>query len=183
MSFHLIDSLQTTSEKATAAFAAVLSSALSAGDLVALVGDLGCGKSVIARTIIRTLLGDADLDVPSPTFTLVQEYEGPDFAIWHADLYRLEDSEDVYELGFEEALDETLLLVEWPDRLPEEFHENCLILSLKQTDDQGGRMLSIQGHDGWRDRLLPMMPALKQAIQTAGDDPVCEHEDLNGASA
>lgn len=86
-------------------------------NVVCLHGDLGAGKSTFCRTVIQTLLGDADHIVPSPTFTLVQEYECVKGIIYHLDLYRLQDAEDLSELNIEEALQSGLCLIEWPDRL------------------------------------------------------------------
>lgn len=104
-------------EEDMARFAADYARTLVPGDVVLLHGDLGAGKSVFARAVIRTLCADAALAVPSPTFTLVQTYDSPLAPIWHFDLYRLEDPEDVYETGWEEALSGGLVLVEWPERL------------------------------------------------------------------
>ncbi|EJF89541.1 YjeE family ATPase [Bartonella vinsonii subsp. arupensis OK-94-513] len=103
-------------EEATQIFAQDLALALKPGDLVTLQGDLGTGKSTIARTIIHTLANDDTLDVPSPTFTLVQNYQLPQFEIIHADLYRLSMAEEIDELGLQEARKQNILLVEWPEK-------------------------------------------------------------------
>lgn len=151
MDFPLTLTLESTSEQATEALAVRLAPLLKVGDLLALVGDLGTGKSVLARRLVRSLMGNDVLDVPSPTFTLVQAYEGKDITVWHSDLYRLEGSEDVYELGFEEALSHAVLLVEWPDRLPEEFHAGSLIISFQQAADS--RLITLRGNEQWAQRL------------------------------
>jgi tRNA threonylcarbamoyladenosine biosynthesis protein TsaE len=80
-------------------------------------GDLGMGKSVFARAFIREMMGDETLEVPSPTFTLVQTYDAPSCQIYHFDLYRLKHPDEIFELGWEEALASGLVLVEWPERL------------------------------------------------------------------
>lgn len=108
---------ESNSESSTVEIAAALAGEITAPALVFLHGPLGAGKSVFARSFIRTLTGDPHLDVPSPTFTLVQTYDTPAAALWHFDLYRLKDPEEIYELGWEEALDGNIVLVEWPERL------------------------------------------------------------------
>ena len=87
-----------------------------AGDLVTLSGDLGAGKTTFARWLIRSMPADPALEVPSPTFTLMQSYDGPRFPIVHADLYRIAGQEELGELGWEEAAEDSLVLVEWPER-------------------------------------------------------------------
>ena len=104
-------------EQATEALGATLAARLKPGDVVGLKGDLGAGKTTLARAIVRAAAGDPDLIVPSPTFTLVEVYDTPKGAYWHFDLYRLDDPEQVYELGWEEALAEGIVLLEWPERL------------------------------------------------------------------
>jgi len=104
-------------EEATEALGATLAARLKPGDVVGLKGDLGAGKTTLARAIVRAAAGDPDLIVPSPTFTLVEVYDTPKGAYWHFDLYRLDDPEQVYELGWEEALAEGIVLLEWPERL------------------------------------------------------------------
>jgi len=89
---------------------------LRKGDIVALWGDLGAGKTTFARTLIQALTGE-DLDVPSPTFTLVQVYDCPQGEVWHCDLYRLKEPEEACELGLEDAFHQSVCLIEWPERL------------------------------------------------------------------
>jgi tRNA threonylcarbamoyladenosine biosynthesis protein TsaE len=101
---------------ATARLGASLATHLKIGDAVCLFGPLGAGKSTLARGLIRALT-TPDEDVPSPTFTLVQTYEGEAMAIAHFDLYRLTDPDEVHELGLDEALDDGIALIEWPERL------------------------------------------------------------------
>lgn len=99
----------------TANFAAKIALKARPGDVFCLSGDLGTGKSVFARGFIRTLCGK-DTEVPSPTFTLVQTYETPCADIWHFDLYRIKNPEDIFELGWDEALSDGIALIEWPER-------------------------------------------------------------------
>ncbi|HSI02398.1 MAG TPA: tRNA (adenosine(37)-N6)-threonylcarbamoyltransferase complex ATPase subunit type 1 TsaE [Reyranella sp.] len=104
-------------EAATEALGAALAARLKQGDIVGLKGDLGAGKTTLARAILRAAAGDPDLIVPSPTFTLVEVYDTPRGTFWHFDLYRLDSPDQVYELGWEEARTEGVVLMEWPERL------------------------------------------------------------------
>jgi len=106
---------------------------LSAGDIVLLQGNLGAGKSHFARTLIRSLFGaDGErLEVPSPTFTLVQTYDAPGAEIWHADLYRLSDPQELWELGLDDAFETAICLIEWPDRIFPDWPENAVCLRLE----------------------------------------------------
>lgn len=98
--------------------AAQLAPIFAKGAIVALEGDLGAGKTALSRALIRHLTGDPALDVPSPTFTLLQTYDAPMGEIWHFDFYRLRHPEEVFELGWEDALaGGGLLLLEWAERI------------------------------------------------------------------
>ncbi len=103
-------------EQATARFAADVAAALEPGDVVTLSGDLGAGKTAFARALIRCLAGDDTIEVPSPTFTLLQTYELARFALVHADFFRLSGATELAELGFDDLPDGTVMLLEWPDR-------------------------------------------------------------------
>jgi len=103
-------------EEATRRFATDLAAALEPGDLVTLSGDLGAGKTTFARALICHLSGDETIEVPSPTFALVQNYELPRFTLVHADLYRVRSAAELAELGFDDAPDGAVVLMEWPDR-------------------------------------------------------------------
>lgn len=114
---------------ATAALGARLASMLTRGDAICLFGDLGAGKSTLARGLIRALT-TPDEEVPSPTFTLVQTYDGPAFTIAHFDLYRLTDAAEAYEIGVEEALDDGCAIIEWPERLDGDLPPDRLDIEL-----------------------------------------------------
>jgi len=103
-------------EAATRRFAAEIAAALRPGDLVTLSGELGAGKTAFARAFIRHLAGDATLEVPSPTFTLLQTYTLPRYVVGHVDLYRIGDSSELDELGLDDLGPEAVILMEWPDR-------------------------------------------------------------------
>ena len=111
-------SLHAATAEATDALGRALAPALAPGDVVALSGPLGAGKSHLARAVIRARLGDPEAEVPSPTYTLVNVYAAGEAEIWHADLYRV-DAEEVAEIGLADALAHGILLVEWPDRWPD----------------------------------------------------------------
>lgn len=109
--------LHLADDAATAAFGSRLAAVLRPGDLVLLDGDLGAGKTALARAVIRTLVGDPRLDVPSPSFALVQPYDSSSGPILHADLYRLSGEAEIDELGLFDRPD-AIVLVEWPERAP-----------------------------------------------------------------
>ena len=144
-------------EAATAALAARLAAGARPGDVLALRGDLGVGKSSFARAYIGALERpaglDADEDIPSPTFTLVQTYDRLPAPVWHFDLYRLEYPEEVYELGIEEALAEGISLIEWPDRLDRLLPAGRLDLALAFGADPDRRSATLRGGAAWRTRL------------------------------
>ncbi len=128
---------------ATAALGARIAAGLRPGDLVALAGDLGTGKTTLARAILLAL-GVAE-NVPSPTFTLVQAYDTPKLRISHYDLYRLKNAAEMRELGLEDALEDGAALVEWPDRatLPDG-------LRIDLVNDGPVRRARLQGPAHWR---------------------------------
>ena len=141
---------------ATLAFARRLAGVLRAGDTVLLEGDLGAGKSELARAMIQALAG-AGIEVPSPTYTLVQHYDAPAGDILHADLYRLNGADELVELGLEEALGQAILLVEWPDRAgPGWFPADSLRLRIEMQPGEA-RTLRLEGDAAWAERLAPLL--------------------------
>jgi len=147
------------SEAMTAALAARLARRSRAGDVIALRGDLGTGKTVFARAFIRALRGLAE-EVPSPTFTLVQIYEGEAGApaIWHFDFYRLTRPEEVFELGFEEALAQAIVLIEWPERLGLMLPRERLEVRLAPGLTSRARRIELCPSPAWRDRIADLAP-------------------------
>jgi len=109
--------IELADERATLDLGARLAAGARAGHVYALRGDLGSGKTTLARGFVRALTRNDEEEVPSPTFTLVQTYETDKGTVWHFDLYRLEDPEDAWELGIEEAFVSGISLIEWPERL------------------------------------------------------------------
>ncbi|HEY9080566.1 tRNA (adenosine(37)-N6)-threonylcarbamoyltransferase complex ATPase subunit type 1 TsaE [Magnetovibrio sp.] len=139
--------------KATNALAHDLAQLAEPGDVIALSGDLGAGKTAFARAFIRALT-EPDEDVPSPTFTLVQTYEGERFDIWHFDLYRLEHPEEVFELGIEEALDNAVSLIEWAERMGPYIPRERLEIRLTVGKGKNHRQAELIAHNAaWADRL------------------------------
>lgn len=136
------------SEVDTARLAAELAEELSPGTLILLRGPLGSGKTVFARSLIRALCGDPSLEVPSPTFTLVQTYDSPKGLLWHFDLYRLKHADEVYELGWEEALGGGIILLEWPERLEGMRLPPHLDIVLAAVDNEPGqRKITVTRHE------------------------------------
>lgn len=137
-------------EAATRAAGTRLASLCMAGDVITLYGGLGAGKTTLSRGLICALLG-AETDVPSPTYTLVQTYDAPDFPIFHFDLYRLETPEDLVELGWDDT-QTGLAVIEWPDRAGPRLPAWRLDVRLEPKDD--GRKLTLEGHgEDWQSRL------------------------------
>ena len=139
-------------EAATARLGQAVARALRRGDAVHLMGGLGAGKTTLARAAIRALTTPEE-EAPSPTFTLVQTYEGPDFPVAHFDLYRLSGPEQARELGLEEAVDEGAVLIEWPERLDGE-RPSPDTLEVELTPAGSGRRAQITPHGDWRTRDL-----------------------------
>lgn len=133
-------------------FALRLSQVVKAGDAITLQGNLGAGKSELARAFIKLLLG-ADTVVPSPTFTIVEQYQAPNFLISHFDLYRLEGSEELTEIGFEEALSSGVCLIEWPERLEGYPLVNHLSVEITADIQTQIRKISLVGDENWQGRL------------------------------
>ena len=137
-------------EADTAQFAGRLGRLLRSGDTLLLEGPIGAGKSAFARALIRSLAG-AEIEVPSPTFTLVQTYELPLCDVWHCDLYRLTQVDEVLELGLEEAFSDSICLIEWPDRLGDAAPPDALRMTFAAHDDH--HSVKVADAPAWQDRL------------------------------
>jgi tRNA threonylcarbamoyladenosine biosynthesis protein TsaE len=144
--------LRLQSLEETEALAHRLAAMLRPGDALLLSGPLGAGKSALARAVIRAAAGDGTLDVPSPSFTLVQSYETPKGMIHHYDLWRIEPGPDLRELGLDDAFND-ITLVEWPDRLEAHTPADALVITLDPRPD-GVRVAHLSG---WPDRLRRLM--------------------------
>lgn len=126
---------------------------LRAGDVVTLAGDLGAGKTTLARALIRAVLNDPALEVPSPTFALLQSYSEGRIAIAHLDLYRIAEGEEIAELALEDWLKTGALLVEWPQHLPPSLYSDRLAISLADADHPDERQVTLTGTGSWSSRL------------------------------
>lgn len=158
------------SEAETRRLADDLAGIVRQGDVIALSGDLGAGKSTFARALIRRLAEDAALEVPSPTFTLIQAYDTPRGPVVHADLYRLRAEEELVELGLLESLDDAIGLVEWPDRAPDAFPERSrldVVFALEPSGGDERRRVTLIPGSAWADRLGLTLGA-RRLIDAAG---------------
>jgi tRNA threonylcarbamoyladenosine biosynthesis protein TsaE len=141
------------------AFAARLAPFARPGDVLALEGDLGTGKTTFARGFVNALFASHGLppeDVPSPTFTLVQEYKLPGFTLYHIDLYRIEAESELRELGLDDAFAEGVSLVEWPDRLGRLLPASRLAVTFRQGapgDPEDRRLVDLTGFGAWKGRI------------------------------
>lgn len=142
-------------EAATQALGRALAAALGSGEAICLYGPLGAGKSTLARALVRALTTPTE-DVPSPTFTLVQFYEGARLNVAHFDLYRLTSPDEAYEIGLDEALDEGAAVIEWPERLEGDLPRDRLDVEIALSDMGEGesRTARLTPHGAWEGRGL-----------------------------
>jgi tRNA threonylcarbamoyladenosine biosynthesis protein TsaE len=138
-------------EAETVRLGAAIARALRPGDALCLSGGLGAGKTTLARAVIRALT-TAEEEVPSPTFTLVQAYDGREFPLAHFDLYRLDSAREADELGLDEALDTGAAIIEWPERLGDARPPDRLDVEL--TVEGEGRRARLTAHGSWTKRDL-----------------------------
>ncbi|MFN3624864.1 MAG: tRNA (adenosine(37)-N6)-threonylcarbamoyltransferase complex ATPase subunit type 1 TsaE, partial [Hyphomicrobium sp.] len=137
------------------------------GDLLALSGELGAGKTTLARAIIRALAGDQNEEIPSPTFTLVQTYSSPRMPVAHFDLYRLGAPEEMEELGLDLALSNGIAIVEWPERAGKLLPDSRLDVRLDDDGAGASRRVTLTGHGEWALRLDRFM-AMRKLIGGGG---------------
>ena len=144
---------ETATERLAARLAIRMNSGGRPGDVIALEGDLGAGKTTFARAFIRALAGD-DIEVPSPTFTLVQSYDTPAGPVFHFDLYRLAAPEEAWEIGIEDAFAEGISLIEWPGRLGALMPPHRLSIRLDTVPGQpAARRIAFDPGPGWDPQL------------------------------
>ena len=147
--------IEAADEAETLAIAAEQAAWLESGDFVALTGDLGAGKTTFARGLIRALVDSPELEAPSPTFTLMQVYEGAKGPVVHADFYRLRSAAELGNLGWEEAIADAIAIVEWPERIPEALPASRLEVAIRFDFALGPdfRLLEIRGFGSVARRL------------------------------
>ncbi len=138
---------------ATEKLAARLAPMLQRGDMLALQGNLGAGKTTFARALLKSL--GLNEDVPSPTFTLLQSYDAPAFPIYHFDLYRLKSPDELEELGWDDALADGLTIAEWAEKAGVRLPRDRLELQF-EMDKTGQRHCRFKPHGAWADRLGKM---------------------------
>ncbi len=141
------------SMEATQRLGAAVARQLWSGEAVCLAGPLGAGKTTLARGLIRAVTSPTE-EIPSPTFTLVQLYEGRAFPISHFDLYRLSRVEEIEELGLDDALALGAAVIEWPDRLRGRLPPDRLDIVL--GFDQEGRSARLEPHGAWEGRSIEL---------------------------
>ena len=161
--------LELADEADTRKLAVFVGEMLGADDLVTLSGDLGAGKTTFARALIRYLSDDPDLEAPSPTFTLMQVYPGRTFPIVHADLYRVQRAVELAELGWEEAAEGALVLVEWAERAQSALAPDRLdiMLALDEARGEDARIVALTGYGSFAPRLARAR-ALANLLQKSG---------------
>jgi tRNA threonylcarbamoyladenosine biosynthesis protein TsaE len=140
---------------ATRALGARLAALVAGGDVIALCGPLGSGKSELARALIRARAGAA-IEVPSPSFTLVQDYPIGDLVLRHIDLYRLGAPAELVELGLDAPDADEVWLVEWPERAGGKLPQN-LQITLEQGPDADARIAHFRAGPSWRERLNALL--------------------------
>jgi len=148
--------IQIADEMAMEALARKIATVSGVGDMIALSGQLGVGKTVFARAFVRSRMG-ADEEVPSPTFTLVQLYECEPVPIYHFDLYRLNHPDEILELGFEDAMADGTVLVEWPDRLGAYMPMDRLDIEITQGRKSNARSVRLTGQGYWLARVADVI--------------------------
>ena len=145
--------MRLTDDAATGRLGQALARVLRPGEAVCLTGPLGAGKSTLARALVRALTTPTE-EVPSPTFTLVQFYEGSSINVAHFDLYRLSDPDEAYEIGLDEALEDGAAIIEWPERLQGRLPPDRLDIVIAFAEDGDAREAVLTPHGAWEGRSI-----------------------------
>jgi tRNA threonylcarbamoyl adenosine modification protein YjeE len=156
-------------EAGTLALAKEFATLLKSGDTLTLAGDLGAGKTTFARAIIRALMNDPSVEAPSPTFTLMQIYENDALRIVHADFYRIESGAELAGLGWDEEVEDAIVLVEWAERAPEALPQDRIDLRLSFVDGENrdARRITVSGHGAFAPRLSSFK-SLRELLRREG---------------
>ena len=163
------EAFELADEAATVTLASQLATLVQPGDFIALSGDLGAGKTTLARAFLRALLDDPELEAPSPTFTLMQVYDGPRFPVVHADFYRLRGADELAQIGWDEAIDGAVAMVEWPERAAGALPADRLEIALTFDFARGGEFRRAEARafgalaERWR-----RARAIERLLQAAG---------------
>src|SRR5580692_4084415 len=158
-------SVALANETATENLMADLALLIGAGDVITLSGDLGAGKTAAARALIRYLAGNDSIEVPSPTFTLAQDYDLPAFPLVHADLYRINEANELEEIGLSPLPEGVVVLIEWPERASEALPPDRIDIALSHRPAMGttARAAEITGH-GKAAAQVTRLQALRQFL-------------------
>ncbi len=175
--------LTVADEAGTRRLAEDLAMVLRPGDVVALAGDLGMGKSAFARALLRALADDPALEVPSPTFTLVQAYDLPGLSVAHFDLYRLGDPGELVEIGFDEAIRTGAALVEWPDRAAGALPPDSLRVLIEEDGGPEGRRFTLDGDPAAWAARLERTRRIRALLEAPGAPPAVRRRMAGDASA
>ncbi|MGE5368852.1 MAG: tRNA (adenosine(37)-N6)-threonylcarbamoyltransferase complex ATPase subunit type 1 TsaE [Chloroflexota bacterium] len=156
-------------EAVTLALAQDIAALLKNGDTVTLAGDLGAGKTTFARALIRALMKDPNVEAPSPSFTLMQVYESESARIVHADFYRIKSGAELNGLGWDEEVDDSIVLIEWAERAPEALPPDRLDIRLSFTEGENpeARRLTISGYGSFAPRL-DSFKAVRELLRKTG---------------
>ncbi|MDD7909777.1 tRNA (adenosine(37)-N6)-threonylcarbamoyltransferase complex ATPase subunit type 1 TsaE [Pseudovibrio exalbescens] len=152
------------SQAETERFAEDFAEFLKPGDVIALSGDLGTGKSTFSRALLRYLAGEPELEVPSPTFTLVQTYDLERLFLAHMDLYRLEEPEELEELGLEDTLERGAALVEWPEMGDARYWPEALLVKIEEGPEPDSRIFTLTPQSSDWDARLKRLQARRELL-------------------
>lgn len=133
-------------------FANKIAKLIKPKDIICLRGNLGAGKTTFCQFLIKSLLGE-EVEVTSPTFNLLHQYEANGIMISHFDLYRLKSKEEIFEIGIEEALTNGIIIIEWPEIIIDILPKKMLDLSISFSANSASRIININGSDQWIEKL------------------------------
>jgi tRNA threonylcarbamoyl adenosine modification protein YjeE len=155
----ILFSLEHIEEKHYPTLAKLIKPCLQPSSCIALHGGLGAGKTSFARCFIQKYLANNDMEVPSPTFTLAQHYPSdhkktPD--IWHYDFYRLKNEDEIFEIGFDENIEKSVSIIEWPEKIASHLPKDTLFIQFNNGSDEGSRQLNFLPNRTWG-KLLKLL--------------------------